>query len=41
MAILKTSIGMDTIISPFKLNMTTIVNNKAIKVIGETKGINF
>ena len=39
-AIRSTSSGKSTIISPFKLNITTIVNNKAIKVMGETKGIN-
>ena len=39
-AILKTSIGIETIILPFKLNIKTIVNNKEIKVIGEIKGIN-
>ena len=41
MAIRITSNGKSTIISPFKLNMITIVKSRAISVIGETKGINF
>ena len=40
-AIRITSIGKSTIISPFKLNMITIVKSKAIKVIGVTHGMNF
>ena len=40
-AILKTSKGKSTIISPFKLNIITMVKSKAIKVMGDTKGINF
>jgi hypothetical protein len=40
-AMRKTSNGISTIICPFKLNITTIVNSKAINVIGETTGINF
>ena len=35
-----TSIGISTINSPFSENITTIVNNKAIKVMGEILGIN-
>ena len=40
-AIRITSIGIETIICPFKLNITTMVNNKAINVIGEILGRNF
>ena len=40
-AIIKISIGIFTINSPFNENMTTIVNNNAIKVIGEIVGMNF
>ena len=40
-AILMTSIGILTIYSPFKENMTKIVNSNAIKVIGLILGINF
>jgi hypothetical protein len=40
-AILTTSIGIETIISPFKLNITIIVNKRAINVIGEIVGMNF
>ena len=34
-----TSIGISTIIAPFKLNMMTIVKSKAINVMGEMVGI--
>ena len=39
-AIFKTSKGTLTIAFPFKQNIVTIVNNNAIKVIGEIAGIN-
>ena len=38
---MRTSIGISTINSPFSENITTIVNNRAIKVIGEIVGMNF
>ena len=41
MAIRTTSKGMRTIISPFRLNMIKMVNNNAISVMGEMKGMNF
>ena len=41
MEILSTSIGICKINSPFKLNMITMVNSKAIKVTGEMTGTNF
>ena len=40
MAMRTTSNGICTINSPFKLNITTMVNNKAIKVSGEINGTN-
>ena len=40
MAIIKTSIGILTINSPFNENIITIVNNRATRVIGEMLGIN-
>ena len=36
-----TSIGNSTILSPFKLNINTMVNNKAYNVIGDILGTNF
>ena len=41
MAMIKTSFGISTISSPFKENITAIVNNKAINVMGEMRGKNF
>jgi len=41
MAILTTSHGNSKIISPFKLNIKTMVAKRAIKVMGDIKGINF
>ncbi len=35
-----TSAGIETIISPLRLNMTTMVNNSAIKVRGLMRGMN-
>ena len=40
MAITKTSIGISTISSPFKENITIMVNSNAISVSGEMVGIN-
>ena len=37
---MSTSIGISTMSSPFRENITTIVNNKAINVKGEIAGIN-
>ena len=37
---IKTSIGILTINSPFNENIITIVNNRATRVIGEIVGIN-
>ena len=39
-AIINTSIGISTINSPFKENITTMVKSKAIKVSGEMVGMN-
>jgi len=36
-----TSIGNSMILSPFRLNIRTIVNNRAYSVIGEILGTNF
>jgi hypothetical protein len=36
-----TSKGISTINSPFKENMTKIVNSKATNVVGKIGGINF
>ncbi len=41
MATRTTSNGNCTIISPFRENITTMVNSKAIKVIGLIFGMNF
>ena len=41
MAMRTTSNGNCTIISPFRENITTMVNNKAIKVIGLIFGMKF
>ncbi len=40
MAIRTTSNGICTISLPFKLNITTIVNSRAINVMGDMNGIN-
>ena len=40
MAIIRTSIGISTINTPFNENITTMLNSNAIKVIGEMVGIN-
>ena len=40
MATLTTSIGNSRILSPFKLNINTIVNSKAYKVMGDILGMN-
>ena len=41
MATLITSKGSSKILSPFRLNINTIVKSKAYKVIGEITGMNF
>ena len=41
MAIIRTSIGISTINSPFNENIITIVNKSAINVKGEIVGMNF
>ncbi len=40
MAILTTSIGICTMSSPLRLNINTMVNNSAISVMGEMRGMN-
>jgi hypothetical protein len=40
-AMMTTSKGISTINSPFKENMTKIVNSKATNVVGKIGGINF
>src|SRR5690606_8431138 len=39
-AIFITSIGNSNILSPFRLNISTMVNNKAYKVMGDILGTN-
>src|SRR5690554_5793450 len=41
MAIFITSIGNSNILSPFRLNINTIVNSKAYNVMGDIRGTNF
>ena len=41
MAIRTTSSGIFTIYSPLRLNMTTMVKSRAIRVIGLILGMNF
>lgn len=36
-----TSIGNSTILSPFRLNINTMVNSKAYNVMGDILGTNF
>jgi hypothetical protein len=40
-AAMTTSKGISTINSPFKENLTKIVNSKATNIMGEIAGINF